>query len=728
MTRLPELTVLRDRYVPSPESDSADEGLPADAVASVPFGFAVETDWPTDAHCTQYECVTINGVSIRLASGALAEGVLVRMAWLIGDVDGPDHVATPEWREETEPKLEASGLAWYSTSGGYRVIAALDEPVTLRTPDDAADWTARYHGWCEQLLEQHGLELDTSACDWTRLFRLPRVRRDGKPTVADLRGEPPALPMPEPSATAPATRSAAADAGDVDARAAALAERLPPSVSGHGGDRALFTAAGELATVLDSPEAVHAVLADVFNPRCRPPWPDSKLRREARAAVERVGALGGVGKWAKRVAERAAEREPSEPECIEGLPLQTDNKGRPLPILRNVAIALDSWFGEALWLDAMSGRVQCHRAEELLQCADGTWGDRHTTALHGLLQVAGIRVSRPDTRHAIELHAGQYARNPLGEALKALRWDGVARVDTALQRYWGCESTAAVRASSRVSMLSLVARGLEPGTKVDTCLVLVGQQGAGKSTSLRALALRDEWFGDSDLPLGDKDARQLLRGKWIWELQELASLHKREAEQVKAFISQTYDTFRAAYKENVEDVPRTCVLFGTANRVDILQDPTGNRRFLPVVTGEIAIDALQADRDQLLAEAVARVLSGEQHWPTAEERAVLADAAKNFEESDPWEESIARWLLAKPERVQAGFTTAEVLSFSGGAIPLEDARQGAREARRLAGILHRLGFTRRRVRRLGRREYCWLPHGVKTSSTPDAPRRTEHPN
>lgn len=71
-------------------------------------------------------------------------------------------------------------------------------------------------------------------------------------------------------------------------RARALAERLPPSVEGHGGDEALFKAACELATILgEDAAAIEGVLADVYNPRCAPSWDLGKLRREARRAAMR---------------------------------------------------------------------------------------------------------------------------------------------------------------------------------------------------------------------------------------------------------------------------------------------------------------------------------------------------------------------------------------------------------------------------------------------------------
>lgn len=71
------------------------------------------------------------------------------------------------------------------------------------------------------------------------------------------------------------------------ARAVEVAERMPASVEHRGGERALYAAAREIAAQLGDDEAgIETVLKEVFNPRCLPPWPDSKLHYEARKTAE----------------------------------------------------------------------------------------------------------------------------------------------------------------------------------------------------------------------------------------------------------------------------------------------------------------------------------------------------------------------------------------------------------------------------------------------------------
>jgi predicted P-loop ATPase len=72
-----------------------------------------------------------------------------------------------------------------------------------------------------------------------------------------------------------------------------------------------------------------------------------------------------------------------------------------------------------------------------------------------------------------------------------------------------------------------------------------------------------------------------------------------------------------------------------------------------VVTGVINIGALQDDRDQLFAEAVARYGRGEQWWPDKnfEAQFIAPQQAERYE-GDPWEQLIADYVRDR-DRVTA---------------------------------------------------------------------------
>ncbi len=72
-------------------------------------------------------------------------------------------------------------------------------------------------------------------------------------------------------------------------------------------------------------------------------------------------------------------------------------------------------------------------------------------------------------------------------------------------------------------MLGAVKRVFEPGSKFEMMLVLNGGQGAGKSTFVRFLAIKDEWFSDDLRKLDDEKIYQRLAGHWIIEMSEMVA-------------------------------------------------------------------------------------------------------------------------------------------------------------------------------------------------------------
>ncbi|NHN33523.1 virulence-associated E family protein [Paenibacillus agricola] len=170
--------------------------------------------------------------------------------------------------------------------------------------------------------------------------------------------------------------------------------------------------------------------------------------------------------------------------------------------------------------------------------------------------------------------------HPIKAYIESRTWDGIQRVDDIFITYLGADDTHYVRQATRKMLLAAVARLYQPGCKFDEMLVLVGPQGAGKSSLLAKLGR--EWFSDSLRTFENKEAGEHLQAGWIFEIGELSALKKSEVDEVKAFLSKTEDRYRVAYDRQVSEFPRKCVFFGTTNTRDFLRDETGNRRFWPV--------------------------------------------------------------------------------------------------------------------------------------------------
>jgi predicted P-loop ATPase len=205
--------------------------------------------------------------------------------------------------------------------------------------------------------------------------------------------------------------------------------------------------------------------------------------------------------------------------------------------------------------------------------------------------------------------------HPVRDYLDTVTWDGTERLDTLFIDLFGAADTAYTRAVTRKAFTAAVARIYKPGCKYDYVVVIVGEEGVGKSTTLARMG--GEWFSDSIPDFTSQKALEAIQGSWILELGELSGIRRAEVETVKHFISKKEDRFRVAYGKRVEHFPRRCVFFGTTNEEDFLRDVTGNRRFWVVnckgATGRIHFHEYLTKTTvaQLWGEAKERYAQGE---------------------------------------------------------------------------------------------------------------------
>jgi predicted P-loop ATPase len=192
-----------------------------------------------------------------------------------------------------------------------------------------------------------------------------------------------------------------------------------------------------------------------------------------------------------------------------------------------------------------------------------------------------------------------------------------------------------------------------------------------------------------------KDVSQHLRDKWLIEVAEMHALNRAEAAHLKAFITRTTEQYRPSYGRLEVREPRQCVFIGTTNRAAYLRDETGGRRFWPVKTGAIDVDALARDRDQLFAEAVSQYRAGANWWPDkAFEREYIQPQQDERYEADAWEEGIETYL--------ATLQRTTVSDIAKNAIHIETPKIGRPDQLRIVAVLERLEWQRGRRTKEGR--------------------------
>lgn len=203
---------------------------------------------------------------------------------------------------------------------------------------------------------------------------------------------------------------------------------------------------------------------------------------------------------------------------------------------------------------------------------------------------------------AINKSAQKRAFHPVEEYLNGLEWDGVSRIETWLP----CAQNAYTRRVARLVAVQAVARMLEPGIKVDNCMILSGGEGLGKSWFIERMARG--WtctLGPIDHGSG-RDTIMIMSRSWVAVADEGYSLKKADADNMKNFITRTHDELRLPYARETEILPRRQAIWGTTNDPTFLRAQEGNRRFLIVnVTEKLDFDKYTYEYvDQVWAEAV----------------------------------------------------------------------------------------------------------------------------
>ena len=348
----------------------------------------------------------------------------------------------------------------------------------------------------------------------------------------------------------------------------------------------------------------------------------------------------------------------------------------------------------------LRGRIRFNEITRTVEANDGLFADEQPNGLdlaiknwletHWGLFVDPTAVGKQLLRVARKF--GSY--DPVKEYLNALAWDQKPRIDGWLVTYCNVPDTGYARKVAARFLISGAARGLDPGCKVDTVLILRGEQGFRKSTTFDILG--GEWFSDSPMELDNKDSRITAASRWIVELGELSSIRQSGLESHKAFLAARKDYVRPPYGAVNEEFLRHCVFAGTTNAAEFLIDDTGNRRFWVVtVRSRIDIEALRRDRDQLWAEAVVRYRAGERWWFDDHEQIEADKVAADHEEEDPWADKLASWWdeLPKHERARIETVGLELSQIAASQLGI-DLEKLKRHERAVGKALRRAGFDR----------------------------------
>ena len=351
---------------------------------------------------------------------------------------------------------------------------------------------------------------------------------------------------------------------------------MPEQIPEGGRNQALFKMACSLQGKGMADESILAACLAENTAKCNPPLEDGEVLKIVGSALKH-----DKGMTIPRVAQTKVD-----------LIYDTDKNGNPKirqcaenvarVILNDPALAgkiKEDTFGHRL---IYLGQLDWRRPGDTL----GEWTDKDDSALKSYLHIKYRLRNKGDYEDGFNMALFENSYDPLVGYLNALEWDGVPRIDDALNYMLGVEKTEYNLAVFRLFLQGAVRRAYDPGCKFDNMIVLIGRQGDGKSTLLKFLACNEDWYTDNFnfRDTKNKSTIEYMSGKWILEMGEMEVMKKDTvtSNELKAFISSQADDYRVPYEKRPQRRPRQCIFCGTSNDKNFLKDRTGNRRYWPI--------------------------------------------------------------------------------------------------------------------------------------------------
>lgn len=341
------------------------------------------------------------------------------------------------------------------------------------------------------------------------------------------------------------------------------------------------------------------------------------------------------------------------------------------------------------WSDGGGYRLRYDRFKDEIVyrlTEESTWSridDDTYTAIRIKFATLGMEPPAHETvQRAVSYVARQQSMDSAQEWLKAQEWDGKHRIPGFHARVLGLADTDYHQAVMDYMWTALAGRVLDPGCKADMVPILMGKQGLRKSTFVELIAPSPDEYTVVTLADRDADLARMLRGRMVAEWDELRGLNTRDADALKGWVSRRKDDWVPKFKEFGTSLERRFLLIGTSNPLRVLNDPTGLRRWLPlVIRKQIDSDYVALHRNQLWAEAATMwrhendrtELSGVL-WERAERLGKQAQHDASIR--DPWVDAVSNWFQCTDSN--GPWTALEILNQACN-VPIPQINYGTQE-------------------------------------------------
>ena len=227
--------------------------------------------------------------------------------------------------------------------------------------------------------------------------------------------------------------------------------------------------------------------------------------------------------------------------------------------------------------------------------------------------------------------------------------------------------------------------------------LLISQQGYNKSTFCKLLLPPElQWGYTDNLVLSErKSVLQAMSQFLLVNLDEFNQISPKVQEGfLKNLVQLASVKLKRPYGKHVEDFPRLASFIATSNVVDLLSDPSGNRRFIGVeLTGPIDVSC-PINYPQLYAQAITLLDQKEPYWLDEQQTRLVMESNKKFQLRFPEEMYFAECFeIPDTEKGGQWMTAAAVHQvikrYAGSAIQNSNIRRFGRFLANMDGLRQR---------------------------------------
>lgn len=246
-------------------------------------------------------------------------------------------------------------------------------------------------------------------------------------------------------------------------------------------------------------------------------------------------------------------------------------------------------------------------------------------------------------------------------------------------------------------LVSLIASAY--GTYSPLTLVFAGEvQGTGKSHFFRYLLPKRlrSLYAESKMDAG-KDDEILMTKKLIIMDDEYGGKSKKEYTRMKEITAKEWVNVREPYGRVSCDLRRLSMFCGTSNDMQILNDPTGNRRVIPIhILDIVRAKYNECDKEMLFHELHALYLDGYDYTILNSDITDLNANTDQFKMSTPEEELIAGKMM--PGNSQAGewLNITQIIQYL-----IADTKVNILSNTRVGMLLTSMNYQKKRMRMNG---------------------------